>query len=163
MRLFFKLVQYSIVQYSQDCIVQYNIYRLQCTVKKHGITMLLSRPLSTRHETLLLLFVEKRLPSPFLSQQALTQSSTAQDLLRVGGLLFGDPVSIADGAGGALQLPGSGALMASFRALMSCCSSLVGVLLCDLHAKHSVKPVQVTMNLKKHSIPQHTSTTNYCK
>ncbi|CAE7284343.1 pom1 [Symbiodinium natans] len=28
------------------------------------------------------------------------------DLLRVGGLLFGDPVAIADGAGGALHLPG---------------------------------------------------------
>lgn len=28
------------------------------------------------------------------------------DLLRVGGLLFGDPVLIADGAGGVLQLPG---------------------------------------------------------
>ncbi|CAE7938945.1 unnamed protein product, partial [Symbiodinium sp. KB8] len=31
---------------------------------------------------------------------------SSTDLLRVGGLLFGDPVLIADGAGGVLQLPG---------------------------------------------------------
>lgn len=33
----------------------------------------------------------------------------SQDLLRIGGLLFGDPVAISDGAGGTMRLPGLGA------------------------------------------------------
>jgi hypothetical protein len=38
-----------------------------------------------------------------------SHSIVSQDLLRIGGLLFGDPVAISDGAGGTMRLPGLGA------------------------------------------------------
>lgn len=37
----------------------------------------------------------------------MTSNTSTQDLLRLGGLLFGDPVAISDGTGGSVRLPGS--------------------------------------------------------